>query len=81
MFSKLFAAVWRDAADVNDADTYEIGGLAEFAAKTSRSEVKQELRSNTEEVIRDGIFGVPTLRLDGELFWASIVCPSWRNVS
>ncbi|MFK8003947.1 MAG: 2-hydroxychromene-2-carboxylate isomerase [Polyangiales bacterium] len=67
--SKLYAAVWRDAADMNDAETYEALGLGAPLAKASNAEVKQELRSNTEEAIRDGIFGVPTLRCDGELFW------------
>lgn len=67
--SKLFGAVWRDVADVNDAGTYESRGLSPLAEKASTAAVKQELRSNTEEAIRDGIFGVPTLRFDGELFW------------
>jgi 2-hydroxychromene-2-carboxylate isomerase len=67
--SKLFAAVWRDVADVNDVETYEALGLGKLVTKASNAEVKQQLRSNTDEAIRDHIFGVPTLRFEGELFW------------
>ena len=31
--------------------------------------MKDELRRNTDEAIERGVFGVPTLILNGELFW------------
>jgi 2-hydroxychromene-2-carboxylate isomerase len=31
--------------------------------------VKSALRANTEAAIAAGVFGVPTLSVDGELFW------------
>ncbi len=43
---------------VNDADQ-----LIQAAA------VKQQLHVNTSEATSKGIFGVPTLRVDGEIFW------------
>jgi len=54
---------------------------AEFKALASRlgvknaeeligsQQVKDQLRSNTEEAISRGVFGVPTACVDGELFW------------
>jgi 2-hydroxychromene-2-carboxylate isomerase len=40
------------------------------ALATSPS-VKDKLRSNTDEAIAHGVWGVPTLRIDGELFWGA----------
>jgi 2-hydroxychromene-2-carboxylate isomerase len=34
-----------------------------------RPEVKEKLKSETENAIRAGVFGVPTVRVGGELFW------------
>jgi 2-hydroxychromene-2-carboxylate isomerase len=31
--------------------------------------VKEELRANTDAAIARGVFGVPTLELDGRLYW------------
>lgn len=70
---KLFRFVYRDghlpdesaawsaltqALNVPDADQ-----LIQSAA------VKQQLHDNTQEAISKGVFGVPTLRIDDELFW------------
>jgi 2-hydroxychromene-2-carboxylate isomerase len=42
---------------------------AEAEAATRDPEIKQTLREATEAAYRDGVFGVPTLDVDGELFW------------
>lgn len=63
---------WRALADelgVRDADQ-QIG----------RPEVKATLRSNGEEAVAHGVFGVPTLVYDDELFWgadAIDMCRDW----
>ena len=47
-------------------------GLAEQLkpARDPGSEaVKAELKANTEEAIALGVFGVPTIAVDGRLFW------------
>ena len=33
--------------------------------------VKQRLRENTEQALTHGVFGVPTLRIAGELLWGN----------
>jgi predicted DsbA family dithiol-disulfide isomerase len=37
--------------------------------RLSDPSVKQALRDNTEEAIARGVFGVPTLIVDEEIFW------------
>lgn len=36
---------------------------------TRQTEVKQQLRQNTEAAIESGVFGVPSIIADGHLFW------------
>jgi 2-hydroxychromene-2-carboxylate isomerase len=66
--------VWQGGADANDPDR-----LADLQAELALgpqplrdpngAEVKAELRQNTDAAIALGIFGVPTVELDGRLFW------------
>jgi len=71
----LFAAAWARGLRVDQADVVariasEVGAdgpaLLEEAASP---ESKDRLRTATEEAITAGAFGVPTLLVDGELFW------------
>jgi 2-hydroxychromene-2-carboxylate isomerase len=71
----LLAACWERGEDVSDAavlarlaDEAGFDGEA-LVARTATPEVKQALAAATDAAIADGIFGVPTYRLDGELFW------------
>jgi 2-hydroxychromene-2-carboxylate isomerase len=67
----LFAAAWIEgrAIDTPDAVAAIVGEEVVRAASTP--EVKARLRAQTDEAAKRGIFGVPTLELDGELFWGS----------
>lgn len=44
---------------------------ASLLEKTKEPAVKEALRKNTEEAIRRGVFGVPTMMVGEELFWGS----------
>ena len=44
-------------------------GLDDPAAAIADPAVKQALQANTARAIDLGVFGVPTVALDGELFW------------
>lgn len=73
VIERIFAHVWEQgrAADTPDA-LRELGaelGIAELESALAADAVKQRLRTNTERALAEGIFGVPTLRLDTELFW------------
>ena len=69
----IFEHIWRDGRAGDDiASLAEVAtalGIADPAAAVAREDVKAALRANTESAIAVGVFGVPTLRIGGELFW------------
>lgn len=67
----LFAAAWIEgrAIDTPEAVAAIVG--ADVVEAASTPDVKARLREETESAVKRGIFGVPTLELDGELFWGS----------
>lgn len=67
--STIYGAIWREGADMSTRDALDSRGLGHLADRASDDEVKARLRRNTDEALEGGIFGVPTLRFDGELFW------------
>lgn len=70
---RIFDAIWTTGADAADPARFA-ALLNEFGLKTEdleRPEIKNQLRSNTEEAVRRGVFGVPTFEVDGELFWGA----------
>jgi 2-hydroxychromene-2-carboxylate isomerase len=76
----LLRHVWLGAQEA--ADTQRLSALTE-QLKPQRSPddpaVKAELRANTEAAIAAGIFGVPTMEVDGQLFWGLDALPMLRN--
>jgi 2-hydroxychromene-2-carboxylate isomerase len=71
----LFRATWGGGAGVTDAQEVEkqlndlgLDGAAMIEAAAA-PEIKALVRSNTEAAVARGVFGVPTLLIDGELFW------------
>ena len=72
-------ATWERGADLMDEAT--LTGLADekgldgagLLAAAQRPAVKQALADATAQAVTDGVFGVPTFRLDGdsELFWGA----------
>ena len=44
-------------------------------AAAASPEAKLALKANTEEAIAAGVFGVPTMIVDGELFWGVDALP------
>jgi 2-hydroxychromene-2-carboxylate isomerase len=44
-------------------------GMADPAAAIGDAAVKAQLRANFDAAVGEGVFGVPTLSLDGHLFW------------
>lgn len=73
----LACACWEDGADISEAavplrlaDAAGMDG-ASLLAKAGTPEVKRRLTEVTAQAAADGVFGVPTFRLEGdaELFW------------
>ena len=73
--STVFKALWIDALNLNEAElTTRVladGGFdpAEIDRLTNDPEVKAALRATTEEAVRRGVFGAPTLFVGEEMFF------------
>ncbi|HJL16874.1 MAG TPA: 2-hydroxychromene-2-carboxylate isomerase [Sandaracinaceae bacterium LLY-WYZ-13_1] len=73
----LFAATWGRAERRGIDDPATVAHVAQAAgldgealvARTREPDIKDALRRATEEAVRAGVFGVPTVRVGGELFW------------
>ncbi len=62
--------VWQGGADANDAA--RLASLTqELAPRTTVADekVKQALKESTDAALAAGVFGVPTIEVDGRLFW------------
>lgn len=70
---KIFDSIWTTGAEASDparfANLVKDLGISKEALESA--EVKNTLRSNTEAAIQRGVFGVPTVDVDGELFWGA----------
>src|SRR5439155_16524777 len=73
--STVFKALWIDALNLNEPElTVRVladGGFdpAEIDRLTNDPEVKAALRATTEEAVRRGVFGAPTLFVGEEMFF------------
>lgn len=74
----LFDAVWRTGAGVEGPVAIAralapVGGVdgAALLARAGDDAVKAAVRANTDELLQAGGFGVPTMRVAGELFFGS----------
>lgn len=77
----IFRHVWRGGgADANDpARLAALTAQLAPARDPSGSAVKDELRAATEAAIARGVFGVPTIELDGRLYWGFDALPMVRE--
>jgi len=79
----LFELIWRDGRDAQAPETLALVrerlGIADLDALIAASDAKERLRRETEAAIGAGAFGVPTLGLDGQLFWGADAMPMARG--
>ncbi|MEO8779779.1 MAG: 2-hydroxychromene-2-carboxylate isomerase [Rhodanobacter sp.] len=74
---RILSAVWSDGIDIADLNSLsrvmtQSGFHADaLLAAAASDEVKQRLRSCTQEAIDAGVFGVPTFGVQGDLFWGA----------
>ena len=76
----VFRHVWRGGADA--ADISRLAALTQTLAPLrdpSSDAVKAELKANSDEAIALGLFGVPSLVVDGKLFWGFDALPMLRD--
>ena len=75
MTQVLFRAVWVESKNVSDAD--ELKGVLTLAGydadavltQAAAPDNKNALRAATEAAIAAGVFGVPSMAFEGEVFW------------
>ena len=77
----LFAATWAGGGGVETVEQIS-RALADFdapalLAKANEPATKRQLRDATDAAIAAGVFGVPTVIVDGELFWG---CDSFPHL-
>ncbi len=80
----IFRHVWQGGADAADADRLEklaaqLAPVLASAGAGNSDEVKAALKSNCDEAIERGVFGVPTLAVDDKLFWGLDALPMLRD--
>ncbi len=66
----IYQSIWTTGEDASDPERFsalstKLGATGEYP------EAKDILRKNTEAAVARGVFGVPTLEIDGELFWGA----------
>lgn len=73
----IMKAYWADGADIAKpeaiaavASAIGLDGEA-LIARTADAEIKDRLRANTEEAVKRGAFGAPTMFVDGQMFWGN----------
>ena len=70
----LYKAYWVDELDIAGPDVVAQVLTAaklnpEWSNQATEQSIKDELRSRTAEAVENGVFGVPTCIVEGELFW------------
>lgn len=75
VIDRLFRYIWVESPDNPAFSTTEavaeIEGFGNVAGETAVPAVKDRLRTNTEDAISNGVFGVPILRIGEVLFWGT----------
>lgn len=69
----IFRFIWEQGRDFNTLIEWNVLlmrlGMVNGNAAVATAHIKDTLRRTGEEAIAAGVFGVPTLVIDGELFW------------
>jgi 2-hydroxychromene-2-carboxylate isomerase len=75
----IFRHVWRGGADATDPQRLDtLRQTLAPARDPGGDEVKAELKANADEALALGLFGVPTMAVDGKLFWGFDALPMLR---
>ncbi|MEM8606241.1 MAG: 2-hydroxychromene-2-carboxylate isomerase [Myxococcota bacterium] len=75
LVTALFRATWAEGRDVSQPEVVseicDHVGVREAVRRAGRPETKERLKSATERALAEGIFGVPSMLVDGEVFWGT----------
>ena len=80
MCEAVFKHVWCGGLDPSDSQRLEaLARTLQPARPADADEVKDTLRKNTEQAIADGVFGVPSIQAESEMFWGLDALPMLRE--
>lgn len=75
----VFDFIWAEGRDPGEPEELAALcarlGVADYEALVARTDAKARLRAATEAAAAEGVFGVPTLSVDGEPFWGVDAMP------
>jgi len=75
----IFRHVWQGGALADDAQRLaQLTQQLQPERSPDSAEVKAQLKSNTDEAVAAGVFGVPTFAVDDKLFWGLDALPMLR---
>ena len=75
-----FRHVWVGGGDPNDAQRLQaLRDVIQPAIDPDGDIVKHRLRHHTDQALANGVFGVPTISLDGRPFWGLDALPMVRD--
>ena len=76
----IFRHVWCSGLEASNPErTMELAEQLAPALNVKSEEVKNFLKSNTDEAIANGVFGVPAFSVDGKIFWGLDSLPMLRD--
>jgi 2-hydroxychromene-2-carboxylate isomerase len=76
---KIFRHVWCTGQDAADAERLAaLNADLKPAGDVASDTVKQQLKAHTDEAIALNLFGVPSLVVDGQVFWGNDALPMLR---
>ena len=76
---QVFRHVWCSGLEASDPERLkQLGHQLQPQRDPSGPEVKQALQANTDEAIALGLFGVPSIWVDNQLFWGQDALPMLR---
>jgi 2-hydroxychromene-2-carboxylate isomerase len=71
----IFRHIWREGKSLDDAQEWQElcvkVGIADADARINQADTKDELRRNGVRAVQQGLFGVPSFVIDGEIFWGA----------
>ncbi len=74
---RIFHHVWQGGAEASDPEALAALTSQLKPARTGQdADVKAQLQAHTDEAIAQGVFGVPTMEVDGKLFWGLDALPT-----
>ena len=76
----LFRHVWEGGQDAADAQRLQALTTELAPARDPNSdEVRDQLKAHTDDAIAQGVFGVPSYAVDGQVFWGLDALPMLRS--